>query len=170
MAVETFINSMKDLRISDVEVIESDNSTHTAQQAAEVHGVPVSNIVKSLLICGASKGIVTVEVLETPVLTDKFYMILVPGDKRLDIEAWANRLKLENARMANADEVKSVTGYSIGGVPPFGHLHPITTYIEEGFDKEIELVAAAGSANSVFKITYKRLEEIVKSVNEGVAG
>lgn len=148
MAVSTFKEYL-DLHNLQFEILETSADTHTAQQAAEVHGVPVSNIVKSLLLCSESEG------------GKRFLLVLTPGDVRLDIEKWSSKLTISPLRMANADEVKSTTGYSIGGVPPFGHTSKIETHIEDGFDGDIELVAAAGSANSVFKISLNQLKEIV---------
>ena len=120
-----------------IEVIETTSPTRTAQEAADVHGVPVSNIVKSLLV-------------KTP---NGFELHLTPGDRRLEMD--------KNSRMANADEVKSITGYSIGGVPPFGHNQKIKTFIEDGFDGTIELVAAGGSMHSVFKISLEDLKKLI---------
>lgn len=148
MAVSTFKEYL-DLHNLQFEILETSADTHTAQQAAEVHGVPVSNIVKSLLLCSELEG------------GKRFFLVLTPGDVRLDIEKWSRKLTISPLRMANADEVKSTTGYSIGGVPPFGHTSKIETHIEDGFDGDIELVAAAGSANSVFKISLNQLKEIV---------
>lgn len=136
----------------DIKIIESESSTHTAVQAAAVHGVPVSNIVKSLLCTDGTL----------------FWMILTPGDRRLDLKVWALKLGTDKLRMATPDEVKKMTGYSIGGVPPFGHLNYIKTDIEEGFDPEEKLVAAAGSANTVFEISFTRLKKIIKMINSEV--
>lgn len=151
MAVTQFRDFLQK-RSLDIKVIESDSSTHTAQQAADVHSVPVSNIVKSLLCTDG----------------EVFYMILTPGDKRLDLEMWAKNLGLSNFRMANPDEVKKMTGYSIGGVPPFGHLNAMKIYIENGFNPEEKLVAAAGSSNAVFEISFTDLNEIVNLLNSEV--
>ncbi len=145
MAVIFFKEKLRELLISDIEIIETQESTRTAQEAADTHNVPVSNIVKSLLVR----------------IENRFELHLVPGDKRLDIEGIKKKNMTENVSMANADEVKMITGYSIGGVPPFGHKQRIETVIEDGFDKLINLVAAAGSSNSVFKISYERLEQLV---------
>lgn len=136
MAISQFEGYIKENNI-DVEIIVTHSPTHTAQDAADVHGVPVSNIVKSLLVK----------------VKDTFELYLTPGDRRLDIP--------DGAEMANADEVKSVTGYSIGGVPPFGHTQKIKTFVEDGFDKNSDIVAAAGSANAVFRTTLAQLTEIV---------
>lgn len=145
MAVIFFKEKLRELLITDIEIIETQESTRTAQEAADTHNVPVSNIVKSLLVR----------------IDNRFELHLVPGDKRLDIESIKRKNNTENVNMANADEVKMITGYSIGGVPPFAHKQRIETVIEDGFDKSISLVAAAGSSNSVFKISYERLEQLV---------
>ncbi len=145
MAVSEFKKYIENNSI-DVAIVESVQPTHSAVDASKVHGVPVSNIVKSLLVY----------------VDGGFKLFLTPGDKRLDLEKIKGDLSALDVRMAEAREVKSITGYSIGGVPPFGHTQKLETYIVEGFDSSSELVAAAGSANSVFKISLDRLSEIVK--------
>lgn len=155
MAVAQFQKYLDDKNVNDIHIVEVEESTHTAQQASDVHGVPVSNIVKSLLVRYTGDCAIN------------FALILVPGDKRLDLDAWKERLVAEDIRMANADEVKSVTGYSIGGVPPFGHVDKngefihLDTYIADGFDGSSELAAAAGSYKAVFKVSLERLKELV---------
>jgi prolyl-tRNA editing enzyme YbaK/EbsC (Cys-tRNA(Pro) deacylase) len=136
MAVSQFRQFVQDNNL-DIEIIESEEQTHTAQAAADVHGVPVSNIVKSLLV-KTENG---------------FEIFLTPGDRRLELP--------DNSRMANADEVKEITGYSIGGVPPFGHSSKLVSHIVDGFDEKSDIVAAAGSANSVFRTTLESLRKIV---------
>lgn len=155
MAVSQFKKYLSENSIKDINVIEVEESTHTAQEAADVHGVPVCNIVKSLLVRYTGDCAI------------KFALILVPGDKRLDLDYWKEYLMADDIRMANADEVKMVTGYSIGGVPPFGHhdadgnFKRLDTHIADGFDRERELAAAAGNFKAVFKISLERLKELV---------
>lgn len=122
----------------DIQLIETDESTRTAQDAANTHHVPVSNIVKSLLTK----------------VGDNFVLYLVPGDRRLDL----NEI---GGRMATADEVKEITGYSIGGVPPFGHKKKLETHIIDGFDKDKILLAAGGKPNIIFKITLEELKKLI---------
>ena len=133
-----FEKYLKENNIKDITLIISDKDTHTAQQAADTHNVPVSNIVKSLLVK----------------VDNDFVLYLVPGDKRLDLDR-------VGGRMANAEEVKDITGYSIGGVPPFGHKTKLKTYIEDGFNKDEILVSAGGKPNIVFKISFERLKELI---------
>jgi prolyl-tRNA editing enzyme YbaK/EbsC (Cys-tRNA(Pro) deacylase) len=122
----------------DIELIEAERDTHTAQQAADTHKVPVSNIVKSLLVFN----------------NNHYVLYLVPGDKRLDLEAIGGR-------MATADEVKEITGYSIGAVPPFGHKTKLETQLIEGFKSKEDLLAAGGKPNIVFKITLDKLKDLL---------
>jgi prolyl-tRNA editing enzyme YbaK/EbsC (Cys-tRNA(Pro) deacylase) len=137
MAANKFKEFLKENNLK-ITVLESPEKTHTAQQAADVHKVPVKNIVKSILVK----------------IDGEFVLFLVPGDKKID-------LKEKNCTIAQAHEVKNITGYSIGGVPPFGHKQKIRTYIEDGFEKNEKLLAAAGSPNSVFKISFDELEKII---------
>ncbi len=143
MSANMFKEYLTSHNIKDIQPIELKESTHTAEEAAKANGVKVSNIVKSLFLISDINKIIA----------------LVPGDKRIDIE----KLDLElgaKYKMADADTVKHLTGYSIGGVPPFGHKNSFSTYIIEGFDKESELVAAGGSSITVFRVKYDRLVEL----------
>ena len=135
-----FDKYIKDNNI-DIELIESSNSTSTAKEASLTHNIPIQNIVKSLVV-----------------YKDNEYCIyLVPGNKRLDLDR-------VGGRMANAKEVKDITGYSIGGVPPFGHKNRLKIYIEDGFDKDNLLLAAGGKPNVVFKIGYEKLSYIITNI------
>lgn len=124
-------------------VVEHSASTHTAQEAADAVGAPVAAIVKSLLFLAE----------DSPVL------ILASGPNRVDSEAVGERLGLALSK-ADADTVKSVTGFSIGGVPPFGHPQPLMTVMDEDFFALEELWAAAGSSLAVFAISPARLQEL----------
>ena len=66
--------------------------------------------------------------------------------------------------MASADEVKSVTGYTIGGVSPVGHIKNIDIYIDNSLERFDFLFAAAGHPNCIFKISFLDLNKITKGV------
>lgn len=146
MAADQFKDYLKAHKIEDIEVLNADRSTHTAREAADFHNVPVSNIVKSILVTDDKN----------------FIMVLVPGDVRIDFEK-VNAILGGEYRMSTPEEAKRVTGYSIGGIPPFGHIENLKTYIYPGFDKSIELIAAGGSSKDTFKVSYDRLVEISKA-------
>ncbi len=141
MSVELFLEFVEK-RGLDITPVKSKQATTTAKEAAEAHEVPVSNIVKSLLVREASR---------------EFILYLCPGDKHLELS--------EGARMANADEVKEVTGHSIGGVPPFGHKTSLKTVIVDGFDEAVPLWAAAGAADTNFKTSLAELNSVTTTLS-----
>ncbi|MCA9377033.1 YbaK/EbsC family protein [Candidatus Nomurabacteria bacterium] len=149
MSVQQFKQYVSDNKLEGIDIVELDQETRTAESAAKANGVHVSSIVKSLLVAYG-------EPLE-------FCICLVPGDRRLDLERLTKFLG-QNCRMATPDEVKSLTGYSIGGVPPLGHVTKVVTYILSGFSRDADVIAAAGSGNSVFRVPYSRLVEITGAI------
>lgn len=124
-------------------VIVLDQLATTAQMAAEVLGIEVGRIVKSLLFRGAGSG--------------KPYLLLVSGANRVH-EKRAGRLIGEALERSDADFVKEHTGFSIGGVSPYGHPAPLPTYIDQDLFKYGTVWAAAGNPRSVFEITAADLE------------
>ncbi len=109
----------------------------TAQMAADAIGVSVGQIVKSLCFMGAESG--------------KPYLLLVSGANRVH-EKRTGRAIGEKLARADADFVKQATGFSIGGVSPFGHPAPLRTFIDEDLFGYDEVWAAAGNPRSVFRI------------------
>jgi prolyl-tRNA editing enzyme YbaK/EbsC (Cys-tRNA(Pro) deacylase) len=69
---------------------------------------------------------------------------------------------ISDTSMASADEVKKITGYTIGGVSPIGHLNNIDILIDNTLNRFSELFAAAGHPNCIFKINFKDLQKITK--------
>ena len=138
-AVEKFLQSVAPLGLTP-EVREFDESTHTGAEAAAAIGCDVAAIVKSLLF----------EADGAPLL------VLASGPNRVDTTALGHRLGATIGK-ADAATVKQATGYSIGAVPPFGHLTPLRTVLDETF-LELDVVwAAAGSATAVFAIAPAEL-------------
>lgn len=121
-------------------------STHTAAEAAAAVGAPVEAIVKSLLFMAEGKPL----------------LVLASGPHRVNAEALGVRLGLL-LEQADARAVKVHTGWSIGGVPPFGHPTALHTVMDEDFFHLEKLWAAAGSAQSVFPITPLRLQDITSA-------
>jgi len=146
MSAETFKSFIDGKGIS-LKILKADGTTKSAQEAAAVHGVPVGSIVKSLLLK----------------VDDKFVMYLTPGDIRLDLDQIKKEMNANSIRMAKADEVKEVTGYSIGGVPPFGHKTKLETFIHPDFSDKYPLYAAAGSSFVNFETTLDDLRDLINS-------
>ncbi len=121
----------------DIEVREMAASTRTAEEAASACGCSLAQIVKSLVFIGSASG--------------QPYLVLVSGANRLD-EARAPSLFGEALRRATANEVRALTGYAIGGVPPFGHATCLSAFMDEdlfGFDT---IWAAGGTPSSMFAV------------------
>ncbi len=127
----------------EIEPREMDDSTHTAQQAADALGCGVEAIVKSLLF----------EADGEPVL------VLASGPNRVDVSLVAQLLGA-TVTMADAKRVKIVTGSSIGGVPPLGHPDALRTIMDETLLTLPVVWAAAASATTVFAIEPHRLAEL----------
>ena len=116
--------------------------TRTAQDAADAIGCDVDQIVKSLVFV-ADNG--------RPVLA------LTSGGRRVDPARLAQLVGAGRVRKADADEVRTATGFAIGGTPPFGHPAPLDTYLDPhllGFDR---VWAAAGTPTDVFALTPDEL-------------
>jgi len=138
--VKDFLNKFN----SDLSITTLDTSAKTALEAASSLGCNVGAIVKSLLF-----------------RTDKkFLLCLVAGDKRASLIKIKKILNIKDASMASAEEVKSVTGFTIGGVAPIGHLNKLDVFIDNSLEKFEDLYAAAGHPNCVFKISFKNLQKI----------
>lgn len=125
------------------QVIVLEQLATTAQMAADALGIEVGRIVKSLLFKGKDSG--------------RPYLLLVSGSNRVH-EKRAGRRIGEVLERPDADFVKLHTGFSIGGVSPYGHPAPLTTYLDDALHAYETIWAAAGDPRSVFEITAADLE------------
>ena len=129
---------------SSKKVIVLDTSARTAFEAASSLGCEVGAIVKSLLFK----------------TENSFLLCLVAGDKKVSLYKIKKILNIKDASMASADDVKNITGYTIGGVSPIGHLNRIDIFIDNSLERFKSLYAAAGHPNCVFKINFTDLKKI----------
>ena len=150
-SVRRVIKVLKDFDPSlEVEVLNS--SARTAVDAATSLNCEVGAIVKSLL-------------LRTD---DSFILCLVSGDKRCSLNKIKKMINKKDVSMANADQVKSQTGFSIGGVSPVAHLEKIKILVDSSLSRYENVYAAAGHPNSIFKITYKQLIKLTEGKEEDI--
>ena len=133
-----------------VEVLNS--SARTAKDAATSLNCEVGAIVKSLL-------------LRTE---NNFILCLVSGDKRCSLNKVKKILKLKDVSMADADQVKKQTGFSIGGVSPIAHLNKSKVLIDISLSRYEHVYAAAGHPNTIFKINYKQLIKLTEGNIEDI--
>jgi len=133
-------------------IIVLETSARTANEAASSLGCEVGAIVKSLLFK----------------TEDSFTLCLVAGDKRASLNRIKKALKIKDVSMASAEDVKNITGYTIGGVSPIGHLKKIEILIDKSLSRFNLLFAAAGHPNCVFKIDFTNLKKITNGVTEEI--
>lgn len=129
----------------DVDVHEFDEGTKTAQDAADAIGCDVAQIASSIVVV---------------VDGDDPVVVVTSGANRVDLDAVAVYRDGVDARMAEADEVKEATGWSIGGVPPFCHATDVPVLLDETLLDHDEVWAAAGTPTAVWPIDPERLREI----------
>ena len=148
--VEKFLKNFN----PNLNVILLETSARTALEAASSLNCEVGAIVKSLLFK----------------TENTFTLCLVAGDKKASLNKIKKTLNIKDAFMASADEVKNVTGFTIGGVSPVGHLNKIDIYIDNSLKRFENLYAAAGHPNCVFKINFEDLQKItnglIKEISE----
>ncbi len=139
---------------SNLDVILLDTSAKTALEAASSLNCEVGAIVKSLLF--KTEG--------------TFTLCLIAGDKRASLNKIKKTLNINETLLASADEVKAITGFTIGGVSPIGHLNKVSIYIDKSLERFSVLYAAAGHPNCVFKIDYSNLQKmtqgLIKEISE----
>ena len=125
-------------------IIVLDTSARTALEAAASLGCEIGAIVKSLLFKTESN----------------FTLCLVAGDKKASLNKMKKTLSIKDSSMASANDVKNITGYTIGGVSPIGHLNEVNILIDKSLDRFNFLFAAAGHPNCVFEISFEDLQKI----------
>ena len=135
-------------------VITLKTSARTALEAASSLGCDVGAIIKSLL-------------LKTE---NEFILCLVAGDKKVSLNKIKKILDTKDVTLAPPNEVKIVTGFTIGGVSPIGHLNKVGIFIDNSLERFTALFAAAGHPNCVFEIKFDDLQKItngsIKEITE----
>ena len=129
-----------------LKVLVLDTTARTAKDAAVSLSCEVGAIVKSLVFRAEHT----------------FLICLVAGDKRCSLNKLKKIVTKKDVCMANADEVKANTGFSIGGVAPIAHLKKLNILIDQSLGRFQSVFAAAGHPNSIFKIEYSQLVQMSK--------
>ena len=118
-----------------------DSSARTALEAAESLNTDVGSIVKSLLFKSENN----------------FILCLVSGDRRCSLNKLKKIKQQKDISMANPQSVKEVTGFTIGGVSPIGHLKEVEIFIDNNLKRFQNIYAAAGHPNCVYKVNFENL-------------
>jgi len=121
-----------------------DLKTETAESSAAALGVEVARIVKSLVFSAQGEPAVA----------------LIPGNRRADMRVVARILGVKKVRMADPQMVQEWTGFTVGAVPPVGHLRQIPVLMDERIPRDGDIYPAAGENNNVFETTFDKLRDI----------
>ena len=159
--MENLLNNEPVRRVADfikkfdpqIKILVLETTARTAQDAANSLKCEVGAIVKSLLFKAE----------------ENYLICLIAGDRRCSLNKLKKILKKKDVSMANAEEVKKNTGYSIGGVAPVAHLVDLDILIDKSLSRFSDIFAAAGHPNCVFKITYNELVKITNGSEKEIS-
>ena len=129
----------------DFEIRILSDAVRTAQLAADALGCEVGQIANSLIFREQQQ--------------DRAILIMCAGDHRVNLDRVEALVGLKLGK-ADADFVRARTGFAIGGVPPVGHDQKVRTLLDESLKRFSDIWAAAGTPESVFRMSPLQLEQI----------
>ena len=133
-----------------VQILEK--TARTAKEAAIALNCKEGAIVKSLVFKSG----------------EDFLICLVSGDKKCSLNKVKKLVFQKDVSMANAEDVKAQTGFTIGGVSPVGHINNLDIIIDKTLERFQIVYAAAGHPNSIFKIDISKLKDLTKGSIEDI--
>jgi prolyl-tRNA editing enzyme YbaK/EbsC (Cys-tRNA(Pro) deacylase) len=142
--VEKVIRAARELSL-EIEVKKLDKSTRTVAEAAEAVGVDPAAIAKSIVFLSDGEPILAV----------------VSGAHRADMDLLADAFDCAEVRQASPDDVRAATGFSVGGVPPFGHSLPVV--FDEALCSHELIYAAGGDGNTLIAVEPKALARAIEA-------
>jgi prolyl-tRNA editing enzyme YbaK/EbsC (Cys-tRNA(Pro) deacylase) len=123
------------------QILEFPEGTRTAADAARAVGCRIGQIVKSLVFVAEGEAV----------------LALTSGQNRVDPRSLARLLGAGTVRKATPEEAREVTGFSIGGTPPFGHARPLRVFVDRDLLDHEVVWAAAGTPKALFALTPQEL-------------
>ena len=128
---EAFTRALKELSEAKVpyRILTFEAEERSAEEVTRETGFPLAQVVKTLLVQGASK---------------KYYLALCPGDRQVHLKALAKAVGEKTLDMAQREDVPKITGYFIGGVSPMGTQRPLPVVMEESILSLPEIALSAG--------------------------
>jgi len=141
MAVEGFLELVRRLG---GEILELNSPVRTVEQACKATGVSPSLIIKSMLLISEKEGAI---------------LVIVDGESRVDLEKLGKRFG--KSRLATPREVKEITGYEVGEVPPIGL--PIKTIVDRKVVEKSYIIGGGGAINRLIKIDPRKILEVQRA-------
>ncbi|MEM2237407.1 MAG: YbaK/EbsC family protein [Candidatus Caldarchaeum sp.] len=117
----------------------------TSVSAAAAVNCDVSRIAKNIVLVGS-----------------RAYVLVISGDKKIDLEKFSKAVN-ENVRLAKPDEVLRITGYAVGGVPPFGHLDRVKIFVDSSVKRHDFVYTSGGADNMLLKIRVDALLNVAEA-------
>lgn len=119
-------------------------AVHTSEEAANVRNTPLSEGAKALLLYADGKPI----------------MVVIPGNRKLDMKSFKSLYHIRDLRMATPEEVESVTGVTIGAVPPFGKIFGIPLYMDTSVRHNSHVSFNAGLHTQSIRMSESGYEKV----------
>lgn len=132
----------------EIEIRRMGQSTRTAKDAAEACGCEVARIVKSLIFVGRDSG--------------DLILLLMAGSNQVNLDK-AAQVVGESLDRADANDVRTRTGFAIGGVSPIGHLNAPKIWLDRTLQTHRTVWAAAGAPDAVFEIASDTLQRVTRA-------
>jgi len=129
-------------------VVEFEQPTRTSADAAAAIGCSVAEIAKSVVFRGKASG--------------RAIVVVASGTNRVSEEKVAAMVGEALAR-ADADFVRTATGYVIGGVAPIGHAQPVKLLLDADLRQFAKVWAAGGTPHTVFPLTPEELRQVTRA-------
>ncbi len=133
------------------DIVTFDESTESSELAAEALGCSVAEIAKSVVFTGSQT-----------------YIVVISGDMRVSSSKLSSGLGSQ-VLLAPRNEVRELTGYAAGGVPPFPHKAGVRTLIDASLKRFEHVWTAGGETNAVLRIPVMKLIEISGGTEVDVA-
>jgi|TARA_B100001540_G_scaffold271282_1_gene254946 Cys-tRNA(Pro) deacylase len=137
---------------TNLKIIVLETTARTAKDASNSLKCDLGAIVKSLVFRAENE----------------FLICLVAGDKKCSLNKLKKILNKKDVSMANAEQVKEITGFSIGGVAPTGHIKKLEIIIDKSLSRFKFVYGAGGHPDCVFKITYPELIKLTSGIEKEI--
>lgn len=125
---------------------------YTAEQLATVEHIPPHQVAKPVIIRADAK----------------YYLCVLPADRRIDLYAMQKHLKAKNVRLANEHEMENLfVDSELGAEPPFGNLYNLPTLVDKKLTKDREIVFQAGTHDQAI---WMKTKEYLKLIEPDVFG